>query len=142
LLEQAEGTAGAAMTPEVRTAALGEPLERVRERVAAEPPPREGLLTVVPVDAERRPHGVISVASLLSGSGEPVPVPAVRADTPIETVLELFAAYDVLAVPVVDGDGRLIGAVAVDDVLDVLLADRLPGARRFRLLAARRRAPR
>jgi Mg/Co/Ni transporter MgtE len=56
-------------------------------------------------------------------------------------VLELFATYDVLAVPVVDDSGALVGAVAIDDLVDVTLAERLPGARRYRPLAVRQRAP-
>lgn len=36
-------------------------------------------------------------------------------------VAERLAAYDLLAVAVVDADGRLVGAVTVDDVLDAAL---------------------
>jgi Mg/Co/Ni transporter MgtE len=65
----------------------------------------------------------------------------VSADAALDDVIELFATYDVLSVPVVDGDGRLAGAVAVDDLLDVLLEERLPGGSRYGVMAARRRAP-
>ena len=38
LLEHAEGTAGSLMTPDAQTAAVGEPIASVRERLAADPP--------------------------------------------------------------------------------------------------------
>lgn len=37
-----------------------------------------------------------------------------------EAVAQAFSKYDFLAMPVVDGEGRLVGIVTVDDVLDVL----------------------
>jgi CBS domain-containing protein len=141
LLEQKPGTAGAVMTPKVRTAAPGEPLDEVRARLAADPPEVEGLLNVIVIDPDRRPLGVIPATALVSGRGGPIDVPAVATDTPLDDVIELFATYDVLAVPVVDDTGKLVGAVAIDDLLDVTLADRRPGARRFRVMSARRRAP-
>jgi Mg/Co/Ni transporter MgtE len=36
-------------------------------------------------------------------------------------VFEEFASYDMLALPVVDDAGRLLGAVSVDDVVDRML---------------------
>jgi hypothetical protein len=141
LLAHADRTAGAVMTPDVRTARVGEAVEAIRERLAAAPPPLDGLLTVVVIDARRRPHGVLPASQIFAGVGEPVDVPAVRADAPLDTVMERFATYDVLAVPVVDAAGVLVGVVAIDDILDVLLAEHLPGERRYRVMDARRRAP-
>jgi CBS domain-containing protein len=141
LLEHAEGTAGAVMAPEAQTAPMGEPVASIRERIAAAPPALDGLLTVVRIDERRRPHGVLTATTLLAGDGEAVPVPAVRTDTPLDDVMQLFANYDVLAVPVVDGAGALVGVVAVDDILDELLAKHRPGERRYRVMKARRRAP-
>lgn len=37
-----------------------------------------------------------------------------------EQVAQQFTKYDLLAMPVVDGEGRLVGIVTVDDVLDVM----------------------
>jgi Mg/Co/Ni transporter MgtE len=101
----------------------------------------EGLLNVIVIDPDRHPLGVIPATALVTGRGRPIDVPAVATDTPLDDVIELFATYDVLAVPVVDDTGSLVGAVAIDDLLDVTLADRRPGARRFRVMSARRRAP-
>lgn len=141
LLEHAEGTAGSAMTPDAPTASVDEPVASIRDRLAASPPRLDGLLNVVLVDEQRRPRGVLPASVVLAGRGEPVPVPAVRVDAPLEEVLELFATYDVLAVPVVDSAGALSGVVAVDDILDRLLAEHRPGATRYPVMAARRRAP-
>ena len=48
-------------------------------------------------------------------------VATVRHDTPEREVFEEFASYDMLALPVVDEAGRLLGAVSVDDVVDRML---------------------
>ncbi|MBN2433543.1 MAG: magnesium transporter [Acidobacteria bacterium] len=44
----------------------------------------------------------------------------VTADTPQEEVAKLVADYDLLAVPVVDENNRLLGVVTVDDIIDVI----------------------
>lgn len=48
---------------------------------------------------------------------EPDP-PCVRAETPIDEVALDFEKYDLVAMPVVDSIGRLLGRITVDDVMD------------------------
>ena len=48
-------------------------------------------------------------------------VATVRYDTHEREVFEEFASYDMLALPVLDEAGRLLGAVTVDDVVDRML---------------------
>ena len=43
---------------------------------------------------------------------------AVKADTPIDEVALDFEKYDLVAMPVVDSIGRLLGRITVDDVMD------------------------
>ncbi len=44
----------------------------------------------------------------------------IKTDWDQEHVAQLFHKYDLVSAPVVDGQGRLIGRITVDDVLDVL----------------------
>ena len=62
------------------------------------------------------PH--VSVGSVLDSDIE-----WVRPDAPLGRVTRLLAAYDLLALPVLDGEKRLLGAISVDDVLDHMLPD-------------------
>lgn len=140
LLAAPARTAAGLMTTDFRTARADEPAETIRSRLAAQPPHHEALTTVFVVGADGRLAGSIPPSRLLAGDATPLPVPTLTAETPLAEVLDLFAVHDVLALPVVDGDGRIIGAVGVDDVLEELLVERLPGRRRFAILGRLGRA--
>ncbi|GAB3068821.1 MULTISPECIES: magnesium transporter MgtE N-terminal domain-containing protein [unclassified Phycicoccus] len=62
------------------------------------------------------PHG--SIGSILDKEIEPL-----TAEAPLGQVTRMLATYNLVGVPVVDEDGRLVGAVTVDDVLDHILPD-------------------
>ena len=93
------------------------------------------------MDADGRLAGALPPSALLAGSA-PRPVHALHLDTSLDDVIDVFAVEDVLALPVVDADGRPVGAVAIDDVLEELLIERLPQhRRRYRRARSRERAP-
>jgi len=62
------------------------------------------------------PHA--SVGSILDSDTE-----ALSPDAPLGRVTRLLAAYNLLALPVLDAEKRLLGAVSVDDVLDHILPE-------------------
>lgn len=58
------------------------------------------------------------VSSILDTSLEPM-----KPDTPLSDLTRSFAAYNIVALPVVDDNGFLVGAVTVDDLVDHMLPD-------------------
>lgn len=61
-------------------------------------------------------------SNLVSGSLDP-DLPPLYADDSQETAARYFAMYNLVCGPVIDSDGHLLGAVAVDDLIDHLLPD-------------------
>lgn len=61
-------------------------------------------------------------STLVSGILDP-DLPPLYADDQQETAARFFATYNLVCAPVVDEDNHLIGAVAVDDLLDHLLPE-------------------
>ena len=57
-----------------------------------------------------------SVGGVLDAAIDPV-----GPEAALSTVTRLLATYNLVALPVTDREGRLLGAVSVDDVLDHLL---------------------
>lgn len=58
------------------------------------------------------------VSSVIDTNLEPI-----TADAPLAEVTRYFAAYNLVAVPVIDDNDRLLGTVTVDDVIDHMLPD-------------------
>lgn len=126
LLEYGEQTAGRIMNPSVF--ALNEDLT-VGEAITALQTARdvEMVFYLYVVDARRHLVGVTSLRRLLLVSPEtPLKrimtpeVISVRVDTDQEEVARQVASYNLLAVPVVDEENKLVGVITVDDVIDVI----------------------
>lgn len=71
--------------------------------------------------------GILSLKKLIISSGEVLAseicntdIISVRAETPDEQVAVIARKYDLVALPVVDSIGRLIGRITIDDVVDVM----------------------
>jgi magnesium transporter len=126
LLEYGEQTAGRIMNPSVF--ALNEDLT-VGESITALQSSRdvEMVFYLYVVDERRHLVGVTSLRRLLLVSPETplkrIMTPdiiSVRVDTDQEEVARQVASYNLLAVPVVDEENKLVGVITVDDVIDVI----------------------
>ena len=50
---------------------------------------------------------------------------SVSPDTSAEDTASTIARYDMLAVPVLDGAGRMLGIVTVDDAIDAIMPEKI-----------------
>ncbi|WP_294540875.1 magnesium transporter [uncultured Rhodoblastus sp.] len=140
LLTYQDHTAGGMMTteflslpPDLR---VGEALRHIRE-VANE---KETIYSIYIVDpATRRLIQPISLRDLILAEPsatigsierhrEPI---VVLPNTDREEVSALISKYDLLAIPVVEASGKIVGIVTVDDVIDVMVEEATEDAQRF-----------
>ena len=126
LLEYADQTAGRIMNPNVFALAedltAGEAIEALQRSREV-----EMVFYLYVVDERRHLVGVVSLRRLLLVSPE-TPLKRImttdlmtsRVDTDQEEVAQLVASYNLLAIPVVDEENKLVGVITVDDVIDVI----------------------
>jgi len=126
LLEYEVKTAGRLMNPNVF--ALSEELT-AGEAVTALQAARdvEMVFYLYVVDERRHLVGVVSLRRLLLVPADTplkrimtTEVYSARVDTDQEEVARQVASYNLLAIPVVDGENKLAGIITVDDVIDVI----------------------
>ena len=140
LLQYDPYTAGGLMTTEFvsveETLTVEESLRAVRAMARAGR--REAMYTIYTTDLNGRLRGVLSLRELLAApEGSRISehawtdVVSVAPDTAQEAVSQLTSNYDLVAVPVVDLDHRLLGVVTVDDVIDVIQEEQTEDAQKF-----------
>jgi magnesium transporter len=126
LLEYREGTAGRLMSPHFvavnEAATVAQVIDHIRKSA-----PGDDAFYLYVLDDHEHLVGLVPLHRLLTADPA-TPVGAIRAPdvqsvtvgTDQEEVARLVERYDVLEVPVVDSTRRLLGAIRVDDVIDVL----------------------
>jgi magnesium transporter len=125
-----EGTAGAAMTTEYAVLAQHVTVATALEKLRLQAPNKETIYYIYITDTERHLLGIISLRDLIMSK------PAATLDTIMETnmisvphqtdieqVAAVISKYDLLAVPVVDKENRLLGIITFDDVIDIIEAE-------------------
>jgi Mg2+ transporter MgtE len=127
LLRYSPQTAGGIMTSEVLALSEELTVEEALAYLRQHSDHLEMIYYLYIVDSERRLIGIVSLRELVVAQpGTHLrdlmdrDVIKVQAEMDQEEVARIIAKYDLLGVPVVDGEDHLLGLVTVDDVIDVI----------------------
>lgn len=136
LLSHPEETAGGLMTTEFITMPQNLTVQQTIERMRELAPNAETIYYIYVVDETEKLVGVLSLRTLIISPPEILlsqimikDVITVDPEMNQRRVAEVISKYNLLAVPVVDKDKKILGIVTVDDVVDFILP---PISRRIR----------
>ena len=125
LMQYDEDTAGGLMSTEMivvnENLSMPDCIKVMREQAED----MDEIYNIYVVDDDNRLKGVFPLKKTITNPSankikyvmEPNPI-SVKTDTPIEDVALDFEKYDLVAMPVVDSIGRLVGRITVDDIMD------------------------
>jgi magnesium transporter len=130
LASHEEGTAGAIMTSDYATLGLEQTAGEAIDSLRKEAPDKETIYRAYVVDDDRKLLGSVRLQALILASPD-TPIASlmergalvVRLEESQEEVARKIARYDVLAIPVINESGELVGIVTHDDAIDVVEAE-------------------
>ena len=127
ILHYPPDSAGSIMTTEYISLSADMTVEDAFTRIRRVGVDKETIYTCYVMDEKRRLEGVVTVKDLLMNDyaalmGDIMDPHVIKAYTTEdqEKVVETFNEYNLLSLPVVDGEDRLVGIITVDDVMDVM----------------------
>ncbi len=136
LLEHEEDTAGGLMTNDFIAYPPTMPVSKAIERFKQDAEEIETIYYIYVVDEEERLLGVLSLRELLLAEPDRTlqdimitSLKTVQPDADENVVAAAISKYNLVAIPVVDSEGYLLGIVTVDDIIDRILP---PKAKRKR----------
>ncbi len=127
VLAYGEDTAGGLMNTDTVTVRGDVTLEVVFRylRLRGELPPHTDSLFVV--NRYEKLLGTLPLSTLVTSDSDkmvaeviPPDIISIKVDTPAAEVAQLFEIHDLMTAPVVDNDGKLLGRITVDDVVDII----------------------
>ncbi len=127
MLNYPKDSAGSIMTMEYVDLKRSMTVEQAFERIRRTGVEKETVYTCYVTDSRRKLEGIITVKDLLLAPKDAVlrdimetNIKFVSTHTDQEEAARALSKYDFLALPVVDGEERLVGIVTVDDAIDVI----------------------
>lgn len=125
-----EGTAGAIMTSDYAALPPGLTATEALTVLRREAPDKETIYRAYVIDADRTLLGSVRLQDLITAPAQARVADVMQRNThaigvedDVEAAARKIARYDVLALPVVDADARLVGIITHDDALDVMEAE-------------------
>lgn len=133
LLSYPEGTAGALMGVELIRVEEDWTVARAIREIRAQASDVENIYTIYVVDENGKLNGRLSLKSLLLNASsarsllkdlkDDDELVSIEAHESEEVVVKLMERYDLVALPVVDREGILLGRITIDDAVDVIIED-------------------
>ncbi|MFN6517285.1 MAG: magnesium transporter [Nostoc sp. CreGUA01] len=127
ILGYPEGTAGRVMTTEYVRLREGLTVGEALSKIRRQDEDKESIYYAYVTDDNRTLVRVVSLRQLLFTFPDVLirdiasdRVLKVRTETSQEEVAQIMKRYDLIAIPVVDREDRLVGIVTIDDVIDIL----------------------
>jgi magnesium transporter len=127
ILGYPEGTAGRVMTTEYVRLRQGLTVGAALNKIRLTDRDKETIYYAYVTDDNRKLVAVVSLRQLLFtlpdalvGDIASDRVIKARTEMPQEEVAQLMKRYDIIALPVVDREDRLVGIITIDDVIDIL----------------------
>lgn len=143
LVSYETGTAGAVMTTDYATLSPDLTVLEATGRVRQEAPDRETINYLYVVDSDRKLLGVVSLRNLFLARPRARideimtrDLVVARVDEDQESVAHKILEYDLIAIPVIDAEDRLVGIVTHDDAADILRQEQGEDFLRFGGVAA------
>ena len=145
LLAYPESTAGAMMTTEFVSVPSDWTVEQALQHIRQVERTRETVYAIYLLDPiTRRLVGAVTLRRLISGEPAAKILTLAPATAPITTfplvdredVARLITKHDLLAVPVIDKAGHLLGIVTVDDIIDAIIEENTEDVQKFGGMAA------
>ncbi|MFO8140931.1 MAG: CBS domain-containing protein [Marinobacter sp.] len=125
-----EGTAGALMSSDYAVINTGMSASAAINLLRNTAPDKETIYQAFVIDSNHKLLGAVSLKNLITAlPGTPVDdliatgLVTANTHTPQEDVARLIARYDLLALPILDHEQRLVGIVTYDDAMDVAEAE-------------------
>jgi CBS domain-containing protein/sporulation protein YlmC with PRC-barrel domain len=128
LLGYNPSTAGGLMNPDFATLLASETVDQSIERVRASDLGPQQLQTLWVIESDGHLVGAVLASELIKASADAsvsslieMAVPTVSPDIDLPEIARLMTDYNLMAIPVIDADGKPIGVVSADDVLELML---------------------
>jgi magnesium transporter len=139
LLRYPPEQAGGIMTTEAVTVPSDWTVEKTLQYIVSVGGAKETVYTIYVLDAQQKMVHVVSLRQLMIADRNqkvlevgPQRVPlSVSPTTDREDVARMLSKYNLLAVPVVDEGGHLLGIVTVDDVIDAIVREQTEDVQKF-----------